>query len=242
MTWWGRLLRSGRLDGVIVRLVEAATAHESDALLELIAAAGLPCVCLERPPDPRFGFDSVLFDNVAGAEAATRLLVESGHRRIAHLQGDPLYESARERRRGYEQALVAAGLAVDPALIIGDSWDPTTVDDGIERLIGLPEPPTAIFAANDNLAFRAIGVLHLLGRRVPEDVAVVGFDDIPLAHEMVPPLSTVRIPLDEIGRRAARRLLELIDTSPPDGQPPSEPPGSGQSELIVPHLVRRSTA
>ena len=86
---------------------------------------------------------------------------------------------------------------------------------------------------NDNLAFRAIGMLHLAGFRVPQAVTLVGFDDIPLARKMVPPLPTVRIPLAEIGRRAARLLLDLIET----GQP-----GSGGSNVIVPHLICRATA
>jgi LacI family transcriptional regulator len=232
----GQLLRSGRLDGVVVRLVEAADASthgNSDALLELIAAAGLPCVCLERLPHERFGFESVVFDSVEGAFAATSYLVERGHRRIAHLQGDPLYESARERRAGYERALRQAGIPIDPQLIVGDSWDPRSVDEPVQRLCSLPQPPTAIFAANDSLAFRAIGVLRMAGCRVPEDVALVGFDDIPLAQEMMPPLSTVRIPLDEIGRRASRRLLQLVES----GQQPN-----GASDVITAELVRRGTA
>jgi LacI family transcriptional regulator len=178
-------------------------------------------------------FDSVLFDSGAGAYAATAYLVSRGRRRIAHLEGDPLYESARDRRRGYERALADANIAIDPRLIQGNSWDPATVDAAVQRLWALEDPPTAMFAANDNLAFRAIGVLHLAGLRVPQDVAIVGFDDIPLAHEMVPALTTVGIPRDEIGRRATRRLLESIES----GQP-----GSGASDMIVPELVRRDTA
>jgi DNA-binding LacI/PurR family transcriptional regulator len=216
----------------VVRLVEAE-ASANDALLELIASARVPCVCLEQPANPRFGFDSVLFDSAAGAYAATRYLIGQGHRRIAHVQGDPLYDSARERRRGYEQALREAGLPVDEQLIRGSSWDPTTVDAEVAALCALADPPTAIFAASDNLAFRAMGVLHLAGRRVPQDVALVGFDDIPLAHEMVPALTTVRIPLDEIGRRASRRVLQLIDSGRPDGARP---------DIIVPQLIRRGTA
>ena len=150
----GRLLRSGRLDGVVVRLVDSTP--NSDALLELVAAAGLPCVCLERPVDPRFGFGSVLFNNVDGGHTATAYLVSQGHRRIAHLGGDPLYESARARRVGYERALREAGLPIDAQLIQGGSWDPTTVDAAVRTLRGLADPPTAIFAANDSLAFRAV--------------------------------------------------------------------------------------
>jgi LacI family transcriptional regulator len=227
----GRLLRSGRLDGVVVRLVDSTP--NSDALVELVAAAGLPCVCLERRVDARFGFGSVLFNNVDGAYAATAYLVSRGHRRIAHLEGDPLYESARARRAGYERALHAAGLPNDARLIQGGSWDPTTVDAAARTLRGLPDPPTAIFAANDSLAFRAIEVLRNGGCRIPEDIAVVGFDDIPLAQEMIPPLTTVRIPLIEIGRRAGARLLQLIES---DGV------GNADSDLVPAELVLRSTA
>jgi LacI family transcriptional regulator len=226
-----RLVRGGRLDGVVVRLVDATPASED--LLDVVASSGLPCVCLERPVDPRYGFGAVLFDNDHGAHEAASYLVNHGHRRIAHLSGDPLYESARARRSGYERALREAGLEVDPELVQGGSWDPTTVDDAVRTLMSLPERPTAIFAANDSLAFRAVEVLRTSGCRIPEDVAVVGFDDIPLAQEMSPPLTTVRIPLAEIGRRAAAQVRQLIDA----GQS-----GNGEVDLVPAELIRRSTA
>ncbi len=229
LTAIGSLLRSGRLDGVVVRLVDATPA--SDELLELIALARLPCVCVERPVARR-GVGAVLFDNDHGAQTATSFLVGRGHRRIAHLSGDPLYESARSRRLGYEQALREAGIGVDPRLVQGGSWDPLTVEAAIQQLFCLVEPPTAIFAANDSLAFRAVEVLRTRGVRIPEDVAIVGFDDIPLAQEMSPPLTTIRIPLAEIGRRAAAQVRQLID---------AEQPGTGQVDLVLAELVQRST-
>ncbi|MCC6177508.1 MAG: LacI family DNA-binding transcriptional regulator [Chloroflexi bacterium] len=203
------LLWSGRLDGAVVRLVEDSPA--AAALLDTIAAAGVPCVCIERPADSRLGMVSVTIDDAAGAFEATRALVERGHRRIAHLSGDERYASARSRREGYVQALTDSGLDIDTALIQGGSWAPFAVDAALGRLLALPDPPTAIFAASDSLAFRAVEMLRVDGRRVPDDVAVVGFDDIPLAREMVPPLSTVQIPLAELGQRAAQHLLALID-------------------------------
>jgi LacI family transcriptional regulator len=227
----GRLLRSGRLDGVVVRLVEAAPAN--DALLDLVKSAGIACVCLECPVDPRFGFGSVLFDNTCGAYDATRYLIEQGHRRIAHLQGDPHYASSRERRDGFLNALREGGLSVDVDLIVGDSWDPSTADAPVRKLMARSDPPTAIFAANDSLAFRAVQVLRADDRRVPQDVAIVGFDDIPLAQEMLPPLTTVRIPLAEIGRRAATRVLRLIDADQSD---------SAEPDLVPAELIRRGTA
>lgn len=227
-----QLLRSGRLDGVVVRLVQAAS-ESNQALLELIQSTSVACVCLEQPSGPGFNFDSVLFDSEAGAYSATEYLVGRGYRRIAHLAGDQLYESAQARRRGYERALADAGIASDPDLIQGNSWDPATVDAAVGRFLALADPPSAMFAASDNLAFRAIGVLHRAGVQVPRDVAIVGFDDVPLAHEMVPGLTTVRIPLDDIGRRAMRQLLGLIEAGEA---------GGGAADVIVPELVYRDTA
>jgi len=225
-----RLLRGGRLDGIVVRLVEDSAA--TVALLEMIAATGVPCVCIEREAAPRFGFGSVVVGDESGAYEATTYLAERGHRRIAHLAGDPRYASAISRRSGYQRALAAYDLPWDDALVVGESWAPLAVDAALERLRALPDPPTAIFAASDSLAFRAVELARSAGLRIPDDLAVVGFDDIPLAQEMVPPLTTVQIPLREVGQLAARRLLGLIDT----GQ--SEP----TSTVLPVRLVRRGTA
>ncbi len=209
------MLHSGRLDGVVTRLIQDPP--DTDPLLEVIAASRVPAVLIERAGAGRFGFSAVAYDDEAGAEIATRYLLERGYRRIAHLAGDLLYASARARLNGYRRALTECGQSVDDALIQGMSWAPAHAVAGTRRLLEAAEPPTAVFAASDNLAFCAIEVLRQAGYRVPEDVAVVGFDDIPLAQEMTPPLTTVRIPLDEIGRKAARLVLQLArgEASPP---------------------------
>jgi LacI family transcriptional regulator, galactose operon repressor len=215
---------------VSVRLVGDSAA--ADALLEMIAETGTPCVCIERPVDPRFGFGSVVVDDESGAFEATSYLIGRGHRRIAHLAGDRRYASALARRAGYERALAARGLPLDPALVRVESWAPLAVDAELERLLGLAEPPTALFAANDSLAFRAVELSRAAGRRVPGDLAVVGFDDIPLAQEMVPPLTTVQIPLSEVGRLAARHLLDLIERT-------EAPP---ITEILPARVIARGTA
>jgi DNA-binding LacI/PurR family transcriptional regulator len=225
-----RILRGGRLDGVVVRLVEDSPA--ADALLEMIAESGTPCVCIERPVDARFGFGAVVVDDEAGAFAATLYLIDRGHRRIAHLAGDPRYASAVARRTGYERALTSRGLPLDPVLVQVEAWAPFAVDAALEVLAALPDPPTALVAANDSLAFRAVELARAAGRGVPADLAVIGFDDIPLAQEMVPPLTTVPIPLNEVGRLAARQLLGLIDG---DAAGPT-------TEILPVRLVTRGTA
>lgn len=199
------LLRSGRLDGVIVRLIQDPPA--TDELLEVIRRAGVPSVCIERPGDPRFAMPTVTYDDAEGGFLATTHLIAEGHRRIAHLAGDMRYATAQARLKGYERALHVAGLTLDPALIDRGDWSTEQSAAVTHRLLALPDPPTAIFAASDDMALGALEAVRSAGLRAPKDVAIVGFDDIPLAREISVPLSTVRIPLAEIGRRAAALVL-----------------------------------
>jgi LacI family transcriptional regulator len=209
------LLRSGRLDGIVIRLVQDPPA--TDALLELIAATQVPCVCIERPGAARFGFSAVTYDDHQGGQAATRYLLSQGHRRIAHLAGDQRYVTARARLDGYRSALAEGGLQIDEALIECNDWDVAAARLGVAQLVSLEDRPTAIFAASDSLAFAAIEELRSRHYRIPEDMAVIGFDDIELAGQMAPPLTTVRIPLRTIGQRAAELLCDTIEAEQGNG-------------------------
>lgn len=223
-----RLLRSARLDGVVVRLIQDPPA--TDALMETIVATGVACVCIERACAPRFGLASVTYDDALGAAVATRYLIEQGHRRVAHLSGEMTFVTAQERLDGYRHALEEAGLPLDPQLIRGARWNTSNVAADIRALLALDDPPTAIFAANDNLALVALEELRRHGLDVPRDIAVVGFDDIDIAAQSSPPLTTVRIPLAELGRRAAELVLAAaVDENP-------------QSVTLPVELIRRGTA
>ncbi len=224
-----KLLHSRRLDGVIVRLVQDPPA--SDRLMEAVAGSDIPCVCIERPCAPHFDFRSVTFDDALGARIATRYLLEQGHRRVAHLRGDLRYATAQARLDGYLQALDDFGVSVDEQLIQGGTWKKNEVVTSMQQLLALADQPTAIFAANDSLAFSALDVLRAHEKLVPRDIAVVGFDDIPLARQATPPLTTVRVPLVDLGRRAADLVLRLIEGD--DG---------ADSETIPVKLIRRGTA
>jgi len=226
------LLRSGRLDGVVVRLVQDPP--ETDALLEVVARTHVPCVCIEQPGAARFGFSAVTYDDRRGAYEATSYLIAKGHRRIGHISGDRRYSTTRARLDGYRRALADHGIAADDALIYGDDWMPETARAGVARLLDLDSPPTAIFAANDTFAFNAIEALRMRGRRVPEDLAVIGFDDIEMASEIAPPLTTVRIPLLEIGQRAADLLLAAVQADHDDTP--------ARSEILPVELVLRGSA
>jgi len=205
-----QLLRSGRLDGIVLRLVQQPPA--SDGLMELIADSQLPCVCIEQPAARRFGFSSVTYNDQDGAYEATRYLIGQGHRRIAHLCGEHKYGTAQARLAGYRRALADHGLAVDQALISPGFWNPDEVAACIGRFLDLEQPPTAIFAASDEMAFAAIEELRRRRHRVPEQVAVIGFDDSALASRITPPLTTVRIPLHELGQRAGRLILAAVES------------------------------
>jgi LacI family transcriptional regulator len=224
-----RLLRSGRLDGVVVRLIQDPPV--TDRLMEAIAASGVPCVCIERPGAPHFGFKAVTYDDALGAHTATRYLIEHGHRRIAHLRGDLRYVTAQARLAGYQQALREAGFPLDERLVRGDTWELAGAAAAARQLLALPEPPTAIFAASDNLALIALDVLREHGFQIPRDVAVVGFDDIQMAAQTSPALTTVRIPLIELGRRAADLVLGMDEAE------------NGAEIVTLPlELIRRDTA
>lgn len=225
------LVKSRRLDGVIIRLVQDAP--QTDPLLQTIADAHLPCVCIERPGAPRFGFDAITYGDQQAAYAATRLLIEQGHRQIAHIQGDLRAAAAHDRREGYRQALMEANLQIDDAMIVGNSWALSQGMVAMERILEQEQVPTAVFAANDYLAIGAITILRRRGLRVPDDIAVVGYDDVPVAAEGDPALTTVHVPLREIGERAVARILEALA---------NERVQKGIQEVVPAQLVRRASA
>ena len=157
---------------------------------------------------------SVVPGDVAGGYAATEALLKAGHRRIAHLKGEVWIEAARDREQGYRQALTTWDVPVDEDLILVGGW---TVDGGREltlRLLDLPHPPTAIFCFNDRMAMGAYDAIRSRGLSVPEDISVVGFDDEELASYLVPPLSTVVLPHDEMARWAVTNLLDHRQDGP----------------------------
>jgi DNA-binding LacI/PurR family transcriptional regulator len=154
--------------------------------------------------------DEVSVDTAAGAQAAVAHLAALGHRRIGIIGGPFSRGVAVGRLRGYEQGLAAAGLPHDGALVREGALDEESGQREALALLGLPEPPTALFCVNDRMAFGALAAAAGGGRRVPGDLSVVGFDDVPLAALIQPALTTVRQPAAELGRLAAELLLERI--------------------------------
>ncbi len=175
-----------------------------------LSAASVPVISV----DPHTGSDGhhvVDSDNVEGARTATKHLIELGHRRIAHIRGRTDLESAHEREQGYRLSLEEAGIAFDPDLVRDGGYRSAWSTSAARELLSLPDRPTAIFAANDLSAFGVMEVAHELGLRVPHDLSIVGFDDIPEAASASPRLTTVHQPLQEMGARAFTMLLALLD-------------------------------
>lgn len=151
---------------------------------------------------------SVTPGDVAGAFSATEYLLKAGHRRIAHLAGEDWVEASRDREKGYRQALTTWDVAVDPDLVMRGAW---TVDGGRRLTLDLlehPNPPTALFCFNDRMATGAYDAVRLKGLRVPEDLSIIGFDNEETAAYMSPPLTTVKLPHDDMARWAVEKLLE----------------------------------
>jgi LacI family transcriptional regulator len=161
---------------------------------------------------PGLELPTIVPDNVAGAYAATQYLLEMGHERIGFIRGPSKYWTLGERQAGYMLAIQRAGLALDPQLV------PPRVSHGEEKgfgemqlLLDLPQPPTAVFAVSDKAAIGAYRAAAMRGLAIPEDISIVGFDDIWEAQVLQPPLTSVQVPGETMGRVAVERLLSLIE-------------------------------
>ena len=165
----------------------------------------------------------------------TRHLIARGHRRIAMVCGPQRNYDAAERLRGYHTALAESGIEHEASLVVRGDFSELSGYGAVSQLLELEPRPTAIFAANDSMAIGALSALREAGLRVPDDVAVAGFDDIPLARYMNPPLSTVHVDISQLGERAAALLL----TSLKKGQSPAST-ASALHHPRHPRVVRRT--
>jgi LacI family transcriptional regulator len=164
------------------------------------------------------GVDAIMVANHAGALAMGRHLLFLGHRRIAVITGGSENLDVRERLEGFRAALREAGIAPDPALeLAGDFTEESGYAAGV-RLAAMEPRPTAVFALNDAMALGAMSALRAAGLEIPRDIGVTGFDDIPTAQYLEPPLTTVRVDISALGARAAERLFSVLQA--PDKLPP----------------------
>lgn len=198
------LSRNNRIDGLIL----SDPRVDDQALYDLLND-GFPVVLLGRLPGIKVS--SVEFANRAGARMAVQHLLAQGHRRIGFVGYAPLpFTGVAERLQGYQDALAAGDITFDETLVRYGDRKPGTGLAAITSLLEVSELPTAIFVSSDVLAFPALAAIQQRRLRIPEDIAVVGFDDHPLAQYAAPPLTTIRLSFEEMGRQAGKMLLDQL--------------------------------
>ncbi|MFD1721604.1 LacI family DNA-binding transcriptional regulator [Amnibacterium endophyticum] len=190
----------------------------------------VPVVAIDPSKGPA-GLPVVEADSFGGARMAVRRLIELGHRRIGLVSGRADLRSAALRETGYRRALDDAGIPFDPALVRVGAYEQRASREAAGALLDLPEPPTAIFAANDLSALATLQVARLRGVDVPDSLSVIGFDDVPEAARSDPPLTTVQQSMQRMGAAAAAMLLDLLD-----GRDPQE-----RHQVLGTRLVERAT-
>lgn len=221
-----RLLMARRVDGIVI-----ITGRLEDATVRELALRQ-PIVMAGREVSAR-NVRSVSFEQEHGGFLATRYLLSMGHRRIAFIAGVRDHPDAQHRFAGYCRALEEAGVVYDEALIQHGDFTESGGVLAMTRLLDTQQAFTAVFAANDQTAIGARGVLHRRGIRVPDDISLVGFDDLPVSAYLTPPLTTVRQPLYEMGLYCGATLLHMLGGAMPERELPG-------LELVVRDTVRRA--
>jgi LacI family transcriptional regulator len=227
-TSWTSTLAHQNTDGVIV-VTSELTADQ----FKRLRADDIPLVVVDPVNLPGPDVPSIGATNWAGGLAATEHLLRLGHQRIGIITGPPSYLCSRARLDGYRFALEQAGVIVDPVLVRHGDFQHEGGFARAGELLDLSLPPTAIFAGSDQQALGVYEAARQRGLRVPQDLSVVGFDDLPVARWLSPPLTTVRQPLADMGRAAAETLLRLIE---------GVQPHSRRVELSTELVVRESTS
>ena len=197
-----RLARTGYLDGVI-----AANASLDDKLIPSLFEEGIPFVSIGRHPDDRVNYIDV--DNAGGARMATEHLIRLGHKRIGTISGPLDMTPAQDRLDGFREVMSTHRLPVSDGLVAEGDFTEASGRAAMTQL--LREKPTAIFAASDSMAIGAIKAIRAAKLHVPQDIAIVGFDDVPSARTIAPELTTIRQPIERIGQLAVETLVNLIE-------------------------------
>ncbi len=200
-----------RVEGILIAPVN----DRSRDHLRRLARFGLPFVLVDRTI-AGIDADAVLGDSVDGARRLVAHLISLGHRRIGMIVESEEVSTARDRRRGYDAALHEAGIPLEPALVTESTVDPAGGAAGMRQLLGLDDPPTAVFTVNNLVALGAIEAVRAAGLEVPDDIALVCFDDIEYASRLYPFLTVMEQPAETFGTLGTQLLLERIDGRGPD--------------------------
>jgi DNA-binding LacI/PurR family transcriptional regulator len=211
-----------------------ALSQLSNSDLHRIANLGVPMILVDPVGDFESDLPSFGAGNWGGGVAATQHLIDLGHRRIGTITGPMRYLCSQARLAGYRAALERSGIVPDPALVQQGDFHYASAVAGASALLDLADPPTAIFAANDEQALGVYAAVQQRRLRVPDDLSVVGFDDVPMSQWILPPLTTARQPILELAELAARAILGQANGN--------SPVPKGRTELPTTLVVRSSTA
>lgn len=197
-------MMKGRVDGVVIM-----SPHIDAATLNANLPKNLPVVLLNSQIKDD-AFDSINIDNFDGARQMVQHLVEHGHRQIAIIKGTQENLDAQERLAGFYQAMRDAGINPSDSSVINGDFSDASGYDAAKKIMGLSPRPTAIFASNDSMAIGALSALREAGVAVPQEIALAGFDDIPIARYLTPALTSVHVPIRDLGAIAIQQLLHVI--------------------------------
>ena len=199
---FAKSLRAKRVDGVVV-----IPSESPEEILKPLQQARIPTVVLEHEiPNTH----CIAIDDLQGGRLATQHLLSLGHRRIAMIRRKPTSALSHLRFVAFQEMLQEASIQFDPDLVVESAAGQAGGYASMQRLLALPKPPTAVFAHNDVLAMGALSAIHQAGLAVPHDISIVGYDDTISSAYLNPPLTTVKLPISEMGRVAGETILELI--------------------------------
>jgi LacI family transcriptional regulator len=222
-----RLLTEREVDGIL--FARPSTEGDSQHLLSLVRA-DVPLVTTNYYI-PGEKLTVVDVDNVDGGMQATNHLIEAGHRQIGMITGPPSWRSVKDRTEGHQLALEKAGIVFSQSFVEHGDWSYESGYKAMKRLLAKAPPITALFVQNDRMAIGAMRTLREMGQKIPDDMAIVGYDDIPPAAYCYPPLTTVHQPMVEVGQLGARLLIQIVEN----------PDTERKEVLLKPRLVRRGT-
>ncbi len=200
-----KALREKRVDGIIV-----TASRIGDLYLPLLEAFGVPIVLINNQQTGKYVY-SIGTDDLRGGQIATEYLLSLGHTRIGYIASPNNVNSSQARMNGYRTALESHGIAFDPALLADGDGRPAAAMEATARLLSQGAHPTAIFCYNDMTAIGTMRALKQMGLRIPDDISVVGYDDIPIAEYLEPPLTTIRQRKYDMGCMAMEMLLRLLN-------------------------------
>lgn len=222
-----QVLIEKQVDGIIF-----ITAGKNNQSIERLQKSHIPVVIVDRHFEAA-DMDEVFVDNYRGAFEAAKHLITLGHRRIGLISGPSVTDTSSSRVAGYRDALFQSGIAYDDSIIFPGNFRPESGRQGVRRLMGNDNPPTAVFCLNDMMAVAAINELQKMGIRVPQDVSVIGYDDVGILSELADDLTTVHQPIDQMAAIASRMVIGRIQNK--------EKAFEKKVEILQPSLVIRSS-